>query len=375
MPRYVISSLLLVFLFSGASRTAVAVTVEELYVAEILTQSQTPLQRTRDAQKGLTQVIKRLSGTSNFADNAYIAAAIRRPDNYYSEYSYAAVERSSLDNPETETETESPPEAQETGLNTGEEAESWQWIRIRFEPNLVSKLLRDAGLPFWGSNRPNVLVWIALGDGSSRQFLSETGMDAFNVELQRQAKLRGLPVYYPLWDLEDTASLSLAEIWGSFLDRIDAASARYQPDTILTARVQQESSGLWSINWNVKLEQRWQINSVDIGTKQQLATTMIDQIAEEFSQRYAIDSSQRYLQMTIEGINNVESYAQAGRYLESLSPVVEVNVVSVEDDIVRYLLSTEGRQDQLVGVIELDQRMTLLDSDETVSRLWYRWLH
>ena len=373
MPRYVISSLLLVFLFSGASRTAVAVTVEELYVAEILTQSQTPLQRTRDAQKGLTQVIKRLSGTSNFADNAYIAAAIRRPDNYYSEYSYAAVERSSLDNPETETE--SPPEAQETGLNTGEEAESWQWIRIRFEPNLVSKLLRDAGLPFWGSNRPNVLVWIALGDGSSRQFLSETGMDAFNVELQRQAKLRGLPVYYPLWDLEDTASLSLAEIWGSFLDRIDAASARYQPDTILTARVQQESSGLWSINWNVKLEQRWQINSVDIGTKQQLATTMIDQIAEEFSQRYAIDSSQRYLQMTIEGINNVESYAQAGRYLESLSPVVEVNVVSVEDDIVRYLLSTEGRQDQLVGVIELDQRMTLLDSDETVSRLWYRWLH
>ena len=332
MPRYVISSLLLVFLFSGATRTAVAVTVEELYVAEILTQSQTPLQRTRDAQKGMTQVIKRLSGTSNFADNAFIAAAIRRPDNYYSEYSYSAVERSGPDN----AQTESPPDEQETGPYAEQEGESWQWIRFRFEPNLVSKLLRDAGLPFWGSNRPNVLVWIALGDGSSRQFLSESGMDAFNVELQRQAKLRGLPVYYPLWDLEDTAGLSLAEIWGSFLDRIDAASARYQPDTILTARVQQESSGLWSINWNVKLEQRWQINSVDIGTKQQLAASMIDQIAEEFSRRYAVDSSQRYLQMTIEGINSVESYALASRYLSSLSPVVEVNVVSVEDDIVRY---------------------------------------
>lgn len=370
MPTYVISSLLLVFLFFGTIGTAVAVTVEELYVAEILTQSQTPLQRTRDAQKGLTQVIKRLSGTSNFADNAFIAAAIRRPDNYYSEYSYSAVEQAIPDTAQTGS-----PQEQETGLNAEEEGESSQRIRIRFEPNLVSKLLRDAGLPFWGSNRPNVLLWIALGDGSSRQFLNETGMDAFNIELKRQAKLRGLPVYYPLWDLEDTAGLSLAEIWGSFLDRIDAASARYQPDTILTARVQQESSGLWSINWNVKLEQRWQINAVDIGTKQQLAASMIDQIAEEFSRRYAVDSSQQYLQMTIEGINSVESYALASRYLESLSPVVEVNVVSVEDDIVRYLLSTEGRQDQLVGVIELDQRMTLLDSDESVSRLWYRWLH
>ena len=123
-----------------------------------------------------------------------------------------------------------------------------------------------AGLPVWGSNRPNVLLWIALGDGHRRELLGETGADEFNIELKRQAQLRGLPVYYPLWDLEDTASLSLAEIWGSFLDRIDRASSRYQPDTILTARLQQESSGLWSANWNVNLEGRWRMNEVDIGT-------------------------------------------------------------------------------------------------------------
>jgi len=114
---------------------------------------------------------------------------------------------------------------------------------------------------------------------------------------------------------------------------------------------------------------------VDIGTKQQLAISMIAQISEEFSRRYAVDSSQKLLLMTIEGINNVESYARASHYLESLSPIVEVNVVSVEDDLVRYRLSTEGRLDQLVGVIELDERMTLLDLDEKMSRLWYRWLH
>jgi hypothetical protein len=354
MLRYSISSLLIVILFSSLAETALAVTVEGLYVAEIITQSQTALQRTRDAQKGLMQVIKRLSGKGDFANNPLIAAAIRRPDNYYSEYSYSAME---------------------TLLEDDGEIAPSQVLRISFEPNLLSKLLRDAGLPVWGSNRPNVLLWIALGDGHTRELLNEIGMDEFNIELKRQAKLRGLPIYYPLWDLEDTANLSLAEIWGSFLDRIDRASSRYQPDTILTARLQQESSGLWSANWNVNLEDRWRMNEVDIGTKQQLAVSMIAQIAEEFSGRYAVDSSQRHLLMTIEGINSVESYARASHYLESLSPIVEVNVESVEDDMVRYRLSTEGRLDQLVGVIELDERMTLLDSDEKVSRLWYRWLH
>ena len=354
MRRYSISSLLVVILFSSLADIALAVTVEGLYVAEITTQSQTALQRTRDAQEGLTQVIRRLSGRGEFADNPVIAAAIRRPDNYYSEYSYSGIE---------------------TLLQDEEEIVPSQVIRISFEPNLVSKLLRDAGLLVWGSNRPNVLLWIALGDGHKRELLNETGADEFNIELKQQAQLRGLPVYYPLWDLEDTASLSLAEIWGSFLDRIDRASSRYQPDTILTARLQQESSGLWSANWNVNLEGRWRMNEVDIGTKQQLAISMIAQIAEEFSRRYAVDSSQKHLLMTIEGINNVESYARASHYLESLSPIVEVNVVSVEDDLVRYRLSAEGRLDQLVGVIELDERMTLLDLDEKMSRLWYRWLH
>ena len=184
MPRHVISSLFVLFLFFASMSTAVAVTVEELYVAEIVTHSQTPLQRTRDAQKGLTQVIKRLSGTNDFADNAIIAAAIRRPDNYYSEYSYASVEKLVPDAAPAGSQPEDGMDLETEGNEV-----SSQRIRIRFEPNLVSKLLRDAGLPFWGSNRPNVLLWIALGDGNSRQFLNESGMDAFNVQLKQQAKI------------------------------------------------------------------------------------------------------------------------------------------------------------------------------------------
>ena len=48
---------------------------------------------------------------------------------------------------------------------------------------------------------------------------------------------------FPILDLEDTARISAAEVWGGFLRRIGEASQRYEPDVVLTARIREESDG------------------------------------------------------------------------------------------------------------------------------------
>jgi hypothetical protein len=246
----------------------------------------------------------------------------------------------------------------------------------------------------WGSNRPGVLLWLAVSDADGRRLLSENNVYESSIyedsalknirarndvneiirTLQDQARLRGLPLLFPLLDLEDTASLSTAEVWGAFLGRIDDASIRYNPDSVLTARFQQDSAGRWSANWSYRIDRQWQVAKTESFGAGGMVRTMVDKLADELATRYAIDSSRGQVTVLIESVESLGDYAAVQRYLESLAPVLDSFLVRVERDEVEYQLSTEGQNAQLVEIIGLDEKMVLLNADERLDALHYRWL-
>ncbi len=332
-----------------------AVPVEDLYVAEILLPGDTRNALQRGARQGLIQVLVRVSGTTAVEDSDVVSAALGNAANYYYQYSFDSTDR--------------------TIEVDGEEVPA-RLLRIHFEAGAVARLLHSGGFRVWGSNRPGILVWIAVNEGEGRRLISESEDSELVDSLNRQAKRRGLPVLYPLLDLEDEANLSPTAVWGFFPGRITEASRRYSPDSILTGRVMRRSDGRWSAHWSYFIGERWvRADSIapDVDT---LVEEIMDRLADDLVSRYAIDSSRGNVLIRVDAVDSLRDYAALNDYLETLQPVLDSQVVEVDGSEVLYRLNTEGQHRQLVEIIELDEKMVLMNPGavDQSRPLHYRWL-
>ncbi len=62
-------------------------------------------------------------------------------------------------------------------------------------------------------------------------------------EIVAAADERGLPIAWPLLDLQDRDAVTFIDVWGGFEDRIVAASARYRADAVLIGEVRPGTFG------------------------------------------------------------------------------------------------------------------------------------
>jgi hypothetical protein len=330
--------------------------VRDLYVAEVLVASRAQSELTEGARSGLLQVLVRVSGSTDVESDRLISAALRQPADYYYQYGYDSTDR--------------------TLVVDGEEVEA-RVLRISFDPSAVSRLLRRAGFAVWGSNRPGILVWLAYNAGQGREMLMEADSSELMQSLKSRASYRGLPLMYPLMDLEDTVRLSTAEVWGLFLDRIDNASMRYGPDVIVAGRAQQDASGQWSGRWFYRIERRWIGFDSTASSAEELVAGIINVLADELAERYAVGSAQGSLIIRVDSVHDLADYAAVSAYIESLTPVVETFVLEVKGDEVLFQLSTEGESAQLLETINLDDKMLLMTAGSGSSRsspLHFRWM-
>jgi len=357
------SSLTLLVLLLVVAQKLDAVTLENLYQAEVLSESQSDAQRRIDASEGLSQVLMRVSGRSDILQNPVIVAALKTPEQYYSEFSYARVE----------AVNDAAAALPQPGLDPLPADTPRQVMRIRFAPSLIAKILREADLPVWGSNRPSVLSWMAIDDESGRQVLGEANPSLFAKTLNQAARARGVPLLLPLWDLEDSRGVSSSEIWGRFLGRIEAASKRYSPDKILVFRAESEFSNQWRGDWSLGEGGQWRSGTVYGESQAQLATALVGVLASVLSEQYAVTSTRSEVRLTVEGITEIQDYAEVSRYLEGLTQVMSVQPVRILTDMVEFKLRSEGEVQQIIDVIALDRKLSLLRLDESSSTLWYRW--
>ena len=330
-----------------------SVLINDLYVAEVTTVSQSDAQRRRDAGTGLLDVLVRVSGRVDIVEHPLVTAALRTPENYYTEFSYQTIENGGSD---AELSAPTP-----------------QKMQIRFEPSLISDLLRLAGFPVWGSNRPSVLFWVARGSGAERAVLGEGSSGVFAQSVRERAESRGVPVYFPVWDLEDSSRVTVSEIWGRFLDQIEAASERYSPDKLLVVRVEKRYAGQWHVDWSYGDQGEWRVGTLLKASETEAAIALVDEITALLSAQYAGTSARSALRLNVEGISGVAALAEVERYLQRLSSVLDVRLRRVKGDLLTFDVRSEGDLEQLIDLIALDRDLTLLSSDVGASTVWYRW--
>ena len=350
------------FLILFAVNTPVYSTeISDLYSASVKVETQSMRERRSASQDALAEVFIRASGNTAIIQNEDLQLSLSRADRYVTSYVYQAIEQSG-----------------ESGLD---DSKTGGFIlSLDFDSVQVNKALKNANLPVWGSNRPQLLVWWALEDENGRRLVNSDNDMANFMVTESHAKRRGIPLSWPLFDLTDKQIISTSEVWGLNLDKVIPASERYGAQAVIMGRVRVTGVGRWFGSWVVFIngQQFWldgdgsNLNSV----MQQVMNFAADILAEQYAVTQSSESSGGII-LKITGVNSLGDYAKLNKYLAGLSSVEKLVLKAVNQGNVWYSLKLESDVANFEKVIRLDKRLqkrineSALEIDE--SRLEYHW--
>lgn len=310
----------------------------DLYSVEVAVASQGSAQRIEALRKAMAELVVRSTGTSISLESAQIREAISNAKRYVQQYAYRMTSRQ-VD---------------------GEDVEELR-IRVDFDQRGMQRLLRDAGLPLWSSNRPTLMVWLAVSEQGQRKMVGASDLHPAVDALRDHCVYRGLPLVMPLLDLQDSANISEDDIWSLRTEKIYHASARYQADAFLAGRLLVSADGRLVGDWLFVHEGE----AVTIeGTGENLEAYLnhaIDAAANDLAQKYAVHPSsdeQGSLKIVFRGVQDFRDYSAITHYIRQLVSVRQVKVRSIDRDVLSLSVRVDGSADQVVRMFSRNRRIT-----------------
>lgn len=327
---------------------AFAVVVEGLHATAVVVPDQSPDQRARAFRTALAQVVVRLTGDRGAPDAPDLAPLMRAPQRFVGEFAYS-------DEP--------------VPLSSGAAVSMRTMLQVRFEALALERTLREAGRVVWGRERPRTLVWLAIDDGPERDLVGAEDAAPFVYA----AAQRALPLRWPALNDEDRALLTLKDLATLDAPRILAASARHPTEAVLAGRALRAGRGwqgkfLWTMGDEVE---RFEVAGA---TVEAVAAAAFDRIAGNYVARFGVrnDALPTVVEVAIEGVTDVGSYALAFAYLQALSPVRKVDLLGAAGDVLRLRVSFRGEVPTLERIIALDATLGRSTEPPTANALRYR---
>ncbi len=372
-PLFFLSCCFFALIFPLSSHAA---EVEGLYETEVLVTSQGRDERNEAIRAALDEVLVRVSGDRNAPRLAALQGLYKRSLQLVQQYRYRALPRRA-----------GAPGELPGGLT--------QVLWVSFDPAAIDLALRKAGVPLWGQVRPATLVWVVVDDGGVRSVMGGGTLPQAKQVMQQQAQRRGLPLFVPLWDLEDQIALRFTDVWGNFQDAILRGSARYATEAILVGRLFHQSDGLWESRWTLYQggeAAHWQASSP---LQAEVLSAGVDGVADRLGRRFAkvFDESQSSrLKVAVKDILSLEDYARTSQFLQSLDEVTSIQVDSLVGETVTYDLQVRGNSEGLAQTISFGRTLVevpaVINVDassssqtpswemagEAYDQLWYRLL-
>ena len=296
-----------------------AVAQQGLFEATVPVVSQEPEQRASALRTALGEVLVRLTGDQSILADPGVQSILKSPGDFVEQYRYFAA--------------------------PGDEAQETLQLRVGFNADALQQALRQQGVGYWGNERPVTLAWVAVDDNGERYLLSAESGKAVQDIMSAAAARRGLPILFPLMDLEDQSRLQFTDVWGEFLAKIEDASSRYQPQAILVGRLQRERSGGWSARWTMQVagdDRSWSDSSAVLD---ELLAENVDTATDMLASRFAVRETgglMGEMPLSVQDIRSFDDYARLSSYLGSLTPVKSLQVTRVLGDRMDYELEISG---------------------------------
>lgn len=387
--RSVILAVLL--LFSSAHGLPVA----GIYSERVPVANESDAERSQAFKKALQIVLVRATGEQRYLNHPAVLEALENAQSYVEAIRYfseTVIPTSSSGEtgpqqslPEAEVQLSADensdglmpdPDRQEQVAPTTAEQ---RFIEVEFSSVLIERMLADAQIPLWDSNRPSVLIWMALQDESGSRSLMTSDINNDIIEyIQEFADARGLPVLFPVLDFEDRRNLSEDLVWRLDEQAIRTASLRYGADSILTGRLHFTSSGELVGLWQFQFQGDTEIFDGFSTDLEDYLNAPLERITARLAQYFAIlpgaDLAASVI-LRVDGISDLQDYSALVAYVGGLGLVDSVATSQVAGERLELRLGLVGDPQQLYELIALDRDLLPIESSMGVRSglLHYRW--
>jgi len=379
--------LVVVLVAFGAATPALATNMKNLFEVAVPVMSQSASERKVASKKAFEILLVRVTGRRDLIATEAGQKLVNNARQYVSSFRYSEIleeefvveeEPIMMGLPTQTDEIESIPEVPEID----EKPAPTQELIVRFDEKAVKNSLWKQKLPVWGKTRPSTLLWVAIQDVNKRMLLDANEPTPLLSYFQRQAKQRGIPLLFPLLDLEDQININVTDVWGAFKEPVKNASQRYQPEAILSARLFLDPFGVWQSRWTLHQgndEVDWQVNAPDLETA---VVDGLDSLADRLAQRYAhistVEDESDFL-IFVTDVNGLSDYVRVNKYLSALSSIKRADLARIKGSELVFRLDLRSSPKALTQSIALGKVLLKADDPfaaevQTTSRLVYRLL-
>ncbi|MFA5679332.1 MAG: DUF2066 domain-containing protein [Pseudomonas sp.] len=230
-------------------------------------------------------------------------------------------------------------------------------LRIQFEPDALSKVLKQSGQPLLGPNRPGILLWAVEAGELGDRTLSPVAPDA--LLLKQAAQHRGVALSFPLGDLQDMALVDEATIRQASSEPLLEASQRYPAEGTLALVIGGTESDA-ELNWTLWLNDERKSGRIR-GTAEQAADELMQRLANLIFKQYAIPAAtvgkHTEWQLQVDGVDSVGAYSGLLGMLRRLGTQQQSRLLEINGDRVLLQVSFPGTEEQLERMLDLDMRL------------------
>jgi hypothetical protein len=301
-----------------------------LFESEVVVSSQSPAERGSALHSALSEVLVRVAGRNNVLATEPARALLADPGKLVQQYRYF-----------TRQDTQPPVLV----------------LWVRFDEASIRQGLQQQGVSYWGQERPDTLVWLAVEDRGRRYVAAADDDTDVHRQIALAARQRGVPVVFPLMDLEDQSRARFTDIWGGFFDNVLLASERYRPQAVLIGRLNRSASGGWSARWNLQVDgepRAWTDSRSDLA---QLSQQGIDTAADILAARFAVagggTGGNNSVTIEVSGVDSLADYARINAYLETLTAVAGLQLTRVSGSTLQYALRLNGSLQDLTRTVSI----------------------
>ncbi|MXZ43885.1 MAG: DUF2066 domain-containing protein [Gammaproteobacteria bacterium] len=338
MHRFCIQFAVLAFLLVGNALRAEP--VDWLYDVEVPVNARTQADAEVALQRSVDVLLMRLTGLSTIPRTPEVQTAFANLNTYVKQYEFTRLRANSP-------------------LGSGDA------LVARFNSSLIRELIKEARFPVWPADRPSVVIWLTIHEGTDSKLVQDTTPEA--LELLNRAQERGIELVIPIMDLQEQAKVKSTSVVGQFWGDIEVASDRYKTEFIAAVSCQKDLFGSYQTSFNYWYQGVEHFDHREFSAREDLPVNIVDHIVDILVSKHAIiREHEEIYRIGVIDVTTVESYAAVLTHLNGLDFIDDFVLVSLDNEVLIFDVYTPSSADLFVELVDATGSLKTTDREDRV---------
>ena len=244
------------------------------------------------------------------------------------------------------------------------------YLQVNFDQSLIIKAFNNLSIPVVGYSRPVVFFLIEIDSGSEAPYFLSSAISPRRVDnilkdnMNKLSQDRGIFLELPIFDLEDTKTLSSMSVFNSPNEYI---SSKYNYDNLIQIKITNSGLGEWVISGDIN--KSFIGNNFYQDLEEVFSQFLIKLIDQNLNDLAIVTSKNSELYISLQGISSFDSYTESRQYLERFIGIKTLEIVSFKDNIITYKAKIVGDEAKLAKTIKNSSFLNIIDENNTNKSL------